>query len=101
MGNYRILIEEDAKFDIAEAYDWYSKISLKICASFLTEIKKTIAYLSKNPFLFQFVYKDFRQVPVKKFPFVILYKIDSENVKIFRIFPTNMNPDNKFKVFRK
>lgn len=78
MGNYRISIEEDAKFDIAEGYDWYSKISIKISESFLFEIKKTLNYLEENPFLFQLVYKDFRQVPIKKFPFVILYKVYSE-----------------------
>lgn len=65
MSNYRVSIEEDAKLDIAEGYDWYSKISEKICASFLFEIKKTLDYLAENPLLFQFVYKDFRQVPVK------------------------------------
>ncbi len=100
-GKYRILIEEDAKFDIAEGYDWYLKISEKISASFLAEIKGTLHYLIDNPFLFQIVYKDFRQVPVKNFPFVILYKIDSDIVKIYRVFPTNMNPENKFTIIRK
>jgi hypothetical protein len=101
MSNYRISIEEDAKFDIAEGYDWYYKISIKISESFLFEIKKTMDYLSQNPFLFQLVYKDFHQVPIKKFPFVIPYKVDSDNVKIFRIFPTNMNPESKFTIVRK
>ncbi len=101
MGIYRISIEEDAKFDIAEGYDWYSKISEKISASFLSEIKKTLDYLVENPFLFQLVYNDFRQVPVKIFPFVILYKIDVDHVKIYRIFPTNMNPQSKFTILRK
>ena len=101
MSNYRISIEEDAKFDIAEGYDWYSKISEKIGASFLVEIKKTLDYLAENPFLFQLVYKDFRQVPVRIFPFVILYKIDVDNVKVYRVFPTNMNPESKFTILRK
>ncbi|WP_353959563.1 type II toxin-antitoxin system RelE/ParE family toxin [Aequorivita aurantiaca] len=86
---------------MAEGYDWYSKISEKISASFLFEIKKTFNFLAENPFLFQLVYKDFRQVPVKKFPFVILYKIDVDNVKVYRVFPTNMNPKSKFTILRK
>ncbi|MCZ4317754.1 type II toxin-antitoxin system RelE/ParE family toxin [Aequorivita viscosa] len=101
MSNYQILIEEDAKFDIAEGYDWYSKISIKISESFLFEIKKIMDYLSRNTFLFQLVYKYFRQVPIKKFPFVILYKVDPDNVKILRVFPTNMNPESKFTIVRK
>lgn len=101
MKNYQILIEEDAKFDIAEGYDWYSKISKQLSNSFLDQIKRTIDYLKENPFLFQLVYKDYRQVPVKKYPFVIIYKIESENVKVYRLFPTNMNPSGKFKIIRK
>jgi len=101
MSIYRVSIEEDAKFDIAEAYDWYSKISEKICASFLFEITKTLDYLIENPFLFQLVYKDFRQVSVKRFPFVILYKIEADVVKLYRVFPTNMNPSRKFLILRK
>lgn len=69
MSNYHISIEEDAKFDIAEGYDWYSKISQKISNSFLFRIKQTLDYLEDNPFLFQIVYKDHRQVPIKAFPF--------------------------------
>lgn len=101
MSNYRVSIEEDTKFDIAEGYDWYSKISTKICASFLFEIKKNLDYLEENLFLFQFVYKDFQQVPVKNFPFVILYKIEADTVKVYRVFPTNMDPSGKFTILRK
>ena len=100
MSNYQILIEEDAKLDIAEGYDWYSKISQKVSDSFLAQVKQSINYLKENPFLFQVVYKDYRQVPVKKHPFVILYKVESKNVKIYRVFPTNMDPSGKFKIIK-
>ena len=101
VSNYQILIEEDAKFDIAEGYDWYLKISQKVSVSFLNQIKQTINYLEENPFLFQIVYKDYRQVPVKKYPFVIIYKIETQIVKIYRVFPTNMDPSGRFKILRK
>ncbi|WP_310993524.1 type II toxin-antitoxin system RelE/ParE family toxin [Aequorivita marina] len=100
MKDYHILIEEDAKFDIAEGYDWYSKISSTVSSDFLIQIKRTISYLKVNPFLFQVVYKDYRQVPIKKFPFVIIYKVDVQSIKIYRVFPTNTNPSGKFKILR-
>jgi toxin ParE1/3/4 len=100
MSNYRISIEEDAKFDIAEGYDWYSKISEKASDSFLVQIKKTIEYLEQDPFLFQLIYKNYRHVPVKKFPFVIIYKVETQSVKIYRVFSTKMDPSSKFKILR-
>tara|TARA_R110002050_G_scaffold287822_1_gene439229 strand:+ start:1099 stop:1401 length:303 start_codon:yes stop_codon:yes gene_type:complete len=100
MSSYQVLIEDDAKLDIAESYDWYLKISRKVSGSFLFQLKKTLDYIAQNPFLFQVVYKDFRQVPIKKFPFVIIYRVEKQIVKIYRIFPTNMDPMGKFRIIR-
>ncbi|GGG33531.1 type II toxin-antitoxin system RelE/ParE family toxin [Bizionia arctica] len=73
MPKYHVTLEDDAKIDIADSFDWYSNISTIIADNFLTEIKKSINYLEQNPNQFKIVYKDFRQVPVKKYPFVLLY----------------------------
>ncbi len=101
MNNYQILIEEDAKFDIGEGYDWYLNISQKVSDSFLNQIKPPIYYLEENSFLFQVVYKDYRKVPIKKFPFLIIYKIESQIFKIYRIFSTNMDTSGRFTILRK
>ena len=100
MNNFDVRFEEDAKFDIAEAFDWYSEISKEISKRFLEEIMLAVQYLENEPQQFKIVYKKFRQVPLKKFPFVLLYKIDGNIVKIFRVFPTRKNPKNKFEILR-
>lgn len=97
MPKFTVIIEDDAKIDIADSYDWYSRISDTISNNFLNEIKKCIGYLEINPLQFRLAYKDFRQVPLKKYPFVILYKLDNTTVKIYRVFPTRKNPKKKFR----
>lgn len=96
MKDYNILIEEDAKLDIAKAFDWYSRISEKVCDHFLFQINNTLQYLKNDPYIFRKIFKDFRQVPVRKFPFLIVYIIEDKQVKIYRVFPSKMNPSKKF-----
>ena len=95
MSRFTVLFEDGAKIDIADSYDWYKKISETLANNFLLEIKKTIDYLEINPLQFKITYKDFRQVPLKKYPFVLVYRIDNNIVKIYRTFPTRKNPNKK------
>lgn len=97
MSNFIISFEEDAKIDLADSFDSYSNISTIVAENFLIEISKTISYLEENPLQFKIIYKDFRQSPLKKYPFVLLYKIDKKQVKVYRVFATSKNPKKRFK----
>lgn len=91
MPEYSTLIEDDAKPDIADAFDWYSQISTALGDRFLNEIKNVLDYIAMHPEMFKPAYAHYRQAPLKKFPFVILYKIDAKHIKIYRVFPTRMD----------
>lgn len=97
MPKFKVVFEDDAKIDIADSFDWYSEISSKVADNFLNEVKKALNYLQDNPNQFKTVYRDYKQVPVKKYPFVLLYKIDGQKVKIYRVFATRQNPKKRFK----
>jgi len=88
--------EDQAKLDISEAYDWYLKnASLRVAESFLNEIEESVNYIVQDGLLFKKIHKDYRQVPIKIFPFVIIYKLDTYVIKIYRIFSTNKDPNSK------
>jgi len=44
---------------------------------------------------YQKIHNDFHRLPLKVFPFIIIYKIekDAEIIKIFRVFHTSQNPE--------
>ena len=95
--NYNILYEDDAKLDIADSFDYYSKISIQLAITFLNDIQKTLEYVVYDPSMFKIVYKGFRQIPSRKFPYVILYKHEKQTIKIYRVFPTRKDPETKFR----
>jgi len=93
----QIKIEDAAQLDLADSFDWYTEISPLIAENFLEEVENTFKYLVDNPLIFQEVYKDFRQAPVYKYPYVLLYKIQDRLIKIYRVFPTKTDPNSKYK----
>lgn len=84
---YELVILERAHSKLAEAYDFYSLVSDQTLRDFDMEIEQVYSYLEKNPY-FQLRHKDFRVIPVKRFPFVLFYKIneDEKRVYIYSVF---------------
>lgn len=94
---FSIEVKEEAKQDIADAMRWYASKAENLDKRFLKAVEETLFRIQRNPFAFKKVYKKFRQTAVKKFPYVILYEPENENVVIYSVFNTWQNPKKKFK----
>lgn len=79
--------------DIQEAIDYYESKQSGLGEYFYQVIDEHLDTLSKNPF-FEIRYKDYRGLPIKKFPFIIFYFIDEKvkTVYIMSVFNTSLNP---------
>ena len=91
--SYKIVIEPRAIIDIQDAVDYYDFKQVGLGAYFFLTLEEHIEVLSNNP-LFQIRYKDYRGLPIQKFPFIIFYFIDEEKkiVYILSVFNTSLNP---------
>ncbi|MEG0761362.1 ParE toxin of type II toxin-antitoxin system, parDE [Chryseobacterium piscicola] len=96
MRKAKIVISENADFDLSEIADWYNEINKKLIWLFLKDFKKTIKHISENPFSCEFRYGNFRIAYLKRFPFGIHYQFDENKnmLKIFSVFHTSRNPEN-------
>lgn len=98
IGNKDTLrIKEEAKLDITDAAKWYGDIEEKLKLKLISELDyifKTILY---NPKTYKKVYKNFRQAALSKFPFVILYEHDLNEIIVYSLFNTKQNPMKKLK----
>jgi len=54
-NKYRIKIEDAAQLDLADSFDWYTRISPLIAENFLEEVENTVKYIVNNPLIFQVV----------------------------------------------
>lgn len=90
---FNVVIEPRALVDIQDAIDYYDSKKSGLGEYFYQMIDEHLDTISRNPF-FEIRYKDYRGLPVKKFPFIIFYFIDEElkTVHILSVFNTSLNP---------
>ncbi|MDR2221784.1 MAG: type II toxin-antitoxin system RelE/ParE family toxin [Flavobacteriaceae bacterium] len=91
---YNIVILPSAIQDIDMILAYYHSISKSILESFKKELDKTLKVLRINPF-FQIRYNDIRAISIKKFPYVIFFKVNpyKQTVSIVAVFNTKQNID--------
>jgi toxin ParE1/3/4 len=92
---FSIKISPVAQRNIRAAVRYYLlNVSEKVASLFLEDLESSLETLTLNPY-FQKIYGQNRSLPLKKFPFILIFTID-ENEKIIRlkaVFHTSQNPE--------
>ena len=93
----KVVFSTRARQDILTAYEFYEASQRDLGDYFNIQLKDSVASILKVPEGFKLVHKDFRQIKLKKFPYVIIYSINIEEIVILKVFHTSLNPKTKFK----
>jgi len=99
MGYYEIELSQKASTELDEAYGWYEEQLAGLGFRFITEVNKYLSKINKTPKLFQVRFADdIRAVPLKVFPYLIVYWIDETTVKVIvlSIFHAKRHPSAAF-----
>ena len=97
---YQHRLHYQAHIDIIEAYEWYELQKENLGEGFSTEIQNKIKEIVTNPFVFSSkANANYREAIVKKFPYVIVYKIIETKKQIFisSIHHSKKNPKGKYR----
>lgn len=92
---YKIITNPEANRDIVNSFEYYKNVAgKKVANSFFKDFKFTLNKLQKVAY-FQKIHNDFHRLPLRVYPFIIIYKIEKqiETIKIFRVFHTSQNPE--------
>ncbi len=95
--NYTIRFRDDVFFEINDAYEWYEIQSKGLGELFLKGLDKCFENIRMNPFLFEMKYLKFRQALTKKFPYLVIFEVDGDNIIIYHDMHSSRNPKLKFK----
>src|SRR5690606_8086246 len=94
---YEIEFSQKASQELDEAYGWYEEQLAGLGPRLLKEANKYLAVISKSPKLFQVRFSDeIHAVPLKVFPYLIVYWVDEPNTKIvvLSFFHTRRHPSS-------
>lgn len=83
----------EAELDLKEAIRWYDERDQKLGDQLLRSLYRSIASIERNPHLYPIVHRQMRRALVRRFPFQILYEIESEEIIIYAIFHSARDPE--------
>ena len=81
--------------EIEEAALWYNSQQTGLGRRFTQIVRNDIKFVCKNPLAFALRYKNVRAIPLKKFPFLIYYRVNEtdKQIIVISVFHTSQNPE--------
>ena len=97
------LFDKIAAQEYEYAFDWYDKRSKDAADSFASAVQNIIDLICEHPKRYRNTHKNFREVSLKKYPFSVVYYVDTDKgvIDIISIYHHKKNPKWKFQKTRK
>ena len=94
---FTLTIKHRALLMTKSAYEWYENQKDGLGEEFLSALDICYKKLELTPTFYKRISNEFRQVRLKRFPYVVVYEIIKNEVIVFAVFHTSRNPNFKFK----
>lgn len=78
----RLRFRPEARLDLLEASAWYEDRSRGLGTEFVRAVDVTTAGILRFPESFPTVYEDVRMAVLRRFPYTLLYVVDSDGSEI-------------------
>lgn len=91
---FKVIVSKRAQEEIENAIAYYSEVNKSLALKFYNAVEANYKKLETNPY-FQNRHKEFRAIPLKKFPFLMFYHVNEDKniVKILSCFHTSRNTE--------
>ncbi|HEA30377.1 MAG TPA: type II toxin-antitoxin system RelE/ParE family toxin [Leeuwenhoekiella sp.] len=91
----RIILLERAEIEIDDSAFYYDSQKTGLGSLFLLEVERICVLISRNPERFTKNRDGFREAPLQRFPFRIIYKMDKDELYVVSVFHIRRNPSKK------
>jgi plasmid stabilization system protein ParE len=68
--------------EVREAARWYGERGLELDVAFLDEVASVLAEVRASPARYPKIDADLRKAPLRRFPYVILYRAEAEEIVV-------------------
>lgn len=83
-------VEAQAEFD--EAFDWYEQQKEGLGVDFLLCVAEILERIQLLPEAYEVVFGNARRAVVRKFPYLIVYKVEPSQVVVLAVFHSKRDP---------
>ena len=92
---YKLLIKPRAVLMQKEAYEWYEGQKEGLGELFLQELDSRYKKLISNPQAYAQRDDKYRHVVLRKFPYVIVFRVIRKTIVVYAVFHTSRNPGKR------
>ncbi|WP_303315531.1 type II toxin-antitoxin system RelE/ParE family toxin [Flavivirga abyssicola] len=97
MGS-KLIVEPDAQIEIYDAIDWYESKQTGLGEEFYNYLEGYFETLRNGNANFPIKRKPvFRELPLKRFPYVIIYTKEKDAIYVYSVFNAHQHPLKKVK----
>jgi toxin ParE1/3/4 len=86
---------ERSKEDLDIAMAWYEKQRRGLGFEFLDCVEVAIKSIAQSPELYRKYYSQFRGCLVRRFPFIIFYSIEGDEIIVHSVFDSRQDPQKR------
>lgn len=90
--NYVLVFRPEVREELNEAYNWYENQQTGLGDNFLDSIDEALNRICQMPESYPIIYRDVRRSVVRRFPYLVYYRIVSSRVIITAIFHSRRDP---------
>ena len=90
--NWQVFLSESAREDLEEARNWSESRQAGLGSDFLVEVESILELLEQNPKIFPVRSESVRGGPLRRFPYLIFYRIQDLSVEVIAIANTSRKP---------
>ncbi|MBY0528523.1 MAG: type II toxin-antitoxin system RelE/ParE family toxin [Gemmataceae bacterium] len=87
-----VVLSAHAELEYEDAYDWYHRRSPRAAARFERAAHVAIRMIADAPEAFPFYEEPFRYRPLKRFPYLLVYRIRANDVQIVAVAHASRRP---------
>src|ERR1051326_7900857 len=78
----RLGYHPEAPDDINEAIAWYEQQKPALAQQFVMELRDHLDAIAANPELYAVEYRGVRAAPMRRFPYIVYYRIEAKRVVV-------------------
>ena len=87
-----VLFRPEAREDVIQARDWYERQAPGLGSEFVRALEAAVAAARRNPEAFRLLAGDFRRVPLRRFPYFLVYQSLGQNLVVLACFHHRRDP---------
>ncbi len=87
-----LVVNPEAEADLADAKAWYDEQRPGLGDRFLQRIEETLSSVEQMPELRGKFFEDLRVALVDRFPYVIVYRIDDDQITVVAVYHARRDP---------